>query len=80
MRRRNITETSLDKFLEAYKVLCSEVYIPERHREGYVKLIKRVGKLRDNTPTKIKLLQYKIELDDLLDEKAEEIYRKLKLD
>ncbi len=80
MSRRNITETSLDKFLEAYKILCSEVYIPERHREGYIKFIKRVGRMTDSAPTKIKLLQYKIELDDLLDEKAEEIYRKLKLD
>lgn len=76
MRR---TETSLAKFLEAYQVLCSEVYIPEKYREGYVRLLKKMGGSPDNAPTKIKLLQYKIELDRCLDDITEEIYRKVKL-
>ena len=42
--------------------------------------MRRMGKLGDNMPTKIKLLQYKIELDDLLDEKVKEIYNKLRLE
>jgi len=77
--RRKVTETSLAKFLEAYKILCSEVYIPEKYREGYVELFKKVGKVKDDAPTKIKLLQYKIELDNHLRHTAEKIYRKVKL-
>lgn len=79
MKRRNISESRLVKFLEAYKILTSEVCVPERRGEGYIKFIKRVGRMTDNAPTKMKLLQYKIELDDLLNEKVEEIYNKIKL-
>lgn len=77
-RKKHITET-LAKFLEAYKILCSEVYIPEKYREGYVELFKKVRKIRDDAPTKIKLLQYKIELDKLLESFTEEIYKKIRL-
>lgn len=74
MRRKLI------KFIKAYNILCKEVYLPEKYRKGYVSLIKKVGKIRDDAPMKLKLLQYKIELDGLLDELTEEIYKKVKLD
>ena len=79
MRRSHVTETSLSKFLEAYKILCSEVYIPEKHKEGYIELLKKIGNIRDDAPTKIKLLQYKIGLDRYLGKLTREIYGKVKL-
>lgn len=77
--RRRISESSLAKFLEAYKILCSEVYIPEKYREGYIGLLKKVGNIRNDAPTKIKLLQYKIGLDSYLGKLTEEVYKKVKL-
>ena len=79
MRRRDIKDSSIAKFLEAYKILASEVYIPEKYRAGYVKLLSKVGNMGNDAPTKIKLLQHKIGLDRHLIELAEEIYKRVKL-
>jgi len=79
LRKREYRD-SLVKFLEAYRILCSEVYIPEKYSDGYIKLMKKMGSVRENAPTKIKLLQYKIDLDKWLNDVAEEIYRKVKLE
>ena len=72
-------EEAITKFIEAYSILQSEVYIPEKYRAGYVRLLKKMGGSPDHAPTKIKLLQFKLDLDRHLDRIAEKIYRKVKL-
>lgn len=77
MKRKG--KTSLEKFLEAYSILAGEVYIPERYREGYIRLMKKIKGVREDTLTKLKLLQYKIDLDKYLDNLTEEIYKEVNL-
>jgi len=73
------------QFIQAYSILEEEVYIPEKHRYGYVAFTKRMGKMESEPPTKIKQLQAKIKVDAIIREFIsdsgiiEEIYRIVKL-
>jgi hypothetical protein len=80
MRNRKLTpeEKIMVKFFEAYKTLSSEVYIPEKYREGYMKLARKIGR-ESKAPTSLKLLALKVELDDMMRNYVHEIYRACKL-
>ena len=75
----------ITQFIQAYSILEEEVYIPEKHRQGYVAFTKRMGKMESEPPTKIKQLQAKIKIDAIIREFIngsgiiEEIYRIVKL-
>ncbi len=80
MRRNKLTteEDRMIRFVEAYRILSSEVYIPEKYQEGYVKLARKLRDI-DNAPTNIKILALKIEIDDLIEYYISKIYELVKL-
>jgi len=72
-------EDTIIKFITAYSILQSETYIPGKYK-GYVKLMKVMGGNEPNhAPTKLKLLQFKIDLDRHLNKITEKIYNKVRL-
>ena len=82
---RKEVENIITQFIEAYSILEEEVYIPEKHRPGFVAFTKRMGKMESEPPTKIKQLQAKIRVDTKIREFIsdsgiiEEIYKIVKL-
>jgi len=68
----------LARFCEAYRTLAGEVYIPEKYKEGYSKLAKKLGS-DSKAPTNMKLLALKVELDEEISEYIGKIYRLCRL-
>ena len=69
-------------FSKAYEMLSEACYLPEKKRDGYIKFLKKAKIPVSHLPTKLKILQFKITLDERLRFKftAEEIYKTLELE
>ena len=82
---RKEVENIITQFIEAYSILEEEVYIPEKHKSGFVAFTKRMGKMESEPPTKLKQLHRKIKIDQkirdfIVDSNIiEEIYSVVKL-
>ena len=76
---RKEADSIIQQFIEAYSILEEAVYIPEKHRQGFIAFIKRIGKMESEPPTKIKQLQSKIYIDHEIRRLTEKIYRIAKL-
>lgn len=76
LESENNTKQRLDN---AYQILEGEVHLPPRLSKSYIRFFKKIGKNKNDCPTSIKLLQFKLDLDQHLDGLTELIYRKLKL-
>ena len=73
---------SWKEFKTAYEMLSEACYIPEKKREGIIKFMKKSKIPVSHLPTKMKILQFKITLDERLRFKftSEEIYKILELE
>ncbi|MCL5073959.1 MAG: hypothetical protein M1308_24165 [Actinobacteria bacterium] len=80
MKKDKITpeEDRIIRLAEAYRILSSEVYIPEKYQEGYIKFARKLKDAED-CPTNIKILALKVELDDLIEYYIPRIYELVKL-
>ena len=76
------TTTNIDKwqqFKEAYEILRESCYIPEKFQQSMVQFLKRANVPQSQLPTKIRILQFKIYVDDRLNYTKEQIYKTLDL-
>ena len=82
---RKEVDNIITQFIQAYSILEEEVYIPEKHRQGFVTFTKRMGKMESEPPTKLKQLYRKIKIDEKIRDFIvgsniiEEIYNIVKL-